>query len=393
MRNIIFVLLVNVVFFYSCTTQSTSVSDETTEVKVENIAVKAYPQGFAAYKGVNIAHWLSQVFGWSPRETFFTENDVKQIKSMGFDHIRLPLDEEQLWTEEGERIDSAFMYLTKAIDWCIDNDLNVIVDLHILRSHHFNAKNGEGKMLLWTDTIAQNTFLSIWNDLQNELSSYPTNRVAYELLNEPAAPEADQWNSLIDRAITHIRKKEPNRILFVGANNWQTISNLPFLKVPEGDSNIVIAFHTYDPMLVTHYEASWTKFKDYKGSVQYPGLSAQPEDLWAQLDSTDPSMKAEIEGINKVYNAQAYDSMVSIAVKRAAELNLSAYCGEFGCLNNVDTATRHAYYRDFVGALNKYKIGKAVWDYKGSFQIVGWDAEKMENTGYADTTIIKILTQ
>jgi len=391
MKRIFIVKLAIVAVLFSCTSSHESES-ETVQLQ-EAIAVKAYPQGFAAYKGVNIAHWLSQVFGWSPRETFFTETDVKQIKAMGFDHIRLPLDEEQLWTEDGEPIDSAFMYLTKAVDWCISNDLCIIADLHILRSHHFNAKNGEGKMLLWTDTAAQNTFISLWADLQSKLSHYPTDKLAYELLNEPAAPEADQWNALIDRAITQIRKAEPNRILFVGANNWQTISNLPYLKVPEGDTNIVIAFHTYDPMLVTHYKASWTKFKAYDGPVQYPGLSAKPEDLWAQLDSTDPSMKAEIEGINKVYNSDVYDEMVSVAVKRAAELNLSAYCGEFGCLDNVDTATRHAYYRDFVGALNKYKIGKAVWDYKGSFQIVGWDAEKMENTGLIDSSIVDILTQ
>jgi len=385
------IALAIITFSFSCTQQNNS--STTTNEENTHSAVKAYPQGFSAYKGVNIAHWLSQVYGWSPRDKFFTETDVKEIKSYGFDHIRLPIDEDQLWTEDGVPVDSTFAYLNKAIDWCIDNDLNVIVDLHILRSHHFNAKNGEGKMVLWSDTVAQNTFLKLWDDLQNTLSHYPTNKVAYELMNEPAAPEADQWNSLIARAIDRIRKREPNRILFVGSNNWQTISNLPYLKVPEGDTNIVLAFHTYDPMLITHYKASWTKFKDYSGPVQYPGLSAKPEDIWSQLDSTDPSMKAEIEGINKVYNPEVYDSMVSIAVKRAAELNLSIYCGEFGCLNNVDSTTRHAYYSDFVGALNKYKIGKAVWDYKGAFQIVGWDTETMQNTEFVDSSIITILTQ
>lgn len=372
----------------SCSTKHTEVS-----AAADSLATKPYPQGFAAYKGVNIAHWLSQVFGWSPRATFFTEADVKLIRSLGFDHIRMPIDEDQLWTAEGAKIDSSFNYLKQSIEWCMANDLNIIVDLHIIRSHHFNAGNGEGKMTLWTDTAAQNTFLRLWDDLQSELKEYPTDRVAYELMNEPAAPEAEQWNSLVNRAIARVRKTEPSRILFVGANQWQTLGNVPFLKVPEGDTNIVIAFHTYDPMLVTHHLAPWTKFKQYTGRVQYPGLSADPNELWAQLDSTDPSMKYEIDGINKSYNPQVFDSLVSIAVKRAKELNVSVYCGEFGCLNNVDTATRHAYYRDFVGTLNKYKIGRAVWDYKGSFQIVGYDAATMQNTNTMDTTVIRILTQ
>lgn len=392
MKPILFLKLAIAVFLFSCTPQQKPEA-EAVQQPIPTDSVKAYPQGFAAYKGVNIAHWLSQVFGWSPRETFFTEADIMQIKAMGFDHIRLPLDEEQLWTEDGTPIDSAFSYLTKAVDWCISNDLCIIADLHILRSHHFNAKNGEGKMLLWSDTASQNTFISLWSDLQAKLSQYPTDKLAYELLNEPAAPEAEQWNALVERAISQIRETEPNRIIFVGANNWQTIDNLPFLKVPEGDTNIVIAFHSYDPMLVTHYKAHWTKFKDYTGPVQYPGLSAQPDDLWSQLDSTDPSMKFEIEGINKVYNPEVYDQMVSVAVKRATELDLSAYCGEFGCLKNVDPETRHAYYRDFVGTLNKYRIGKAVWDYKGSFQIAGYDTLTRQNTGLIDTSIVTILTR
>lgn len=392
--NRYYTVLVAIAFaFVSCTTQTSTENTTETLQTNEVVGVKEYPQGFAAYKGINIAHFLSQVYGWSPRQTFFTEADVKRIKSFGFDHIRLPIDEDQLWTEDGVAIDSVFKYMTNTIDWCIANDLCILVDLHILRSHHFNAKNGEGAMTLWIDTVAQNTFINLWDDIQERISHYPTNKVAYELLNEPAAPEADQWNSLIARAIEHIRKEEPNRILFVGANNWQTISNLPYLKVPESDTNIVISFHTYDPMLVTHYKASWTKFKDYTGPVQYPGLSANPKDIWSQLDSTDPSVKTEISGINKVYNSQVYDSMVSIAVKRAAELNLSAYCGEFGCLNNVDSLTRLTYYRDFLGALNKYNIGKAAWDYKGAFNIVGWDTEKMENTDFVDQAVIDILTQ
>lgn len=388
--NRILILLVIAIGLSSCNVENKQVTSSTDSL---SITVKPYPQQFAAYKGVNIAHWLSQVFGWSPRATFFTQEDVKQIKNLGFDHIRMPIDEEQLWTEEGELIDSSFNYLKQSIDWCIANDMCIIIDLHIIRSHHFNAGNGEGKMTLWTDTVAQNTFLKLWEDLQTELKQYPTNKLAYELMNEPAAPEAEQWNSLVNRAITRIRKTEPNRILFIGANQWQTIRNVPLLDIPKGDSNIVISFHNYDPMLVTHHLASWTKFKQYTGPVQYPGLSANTEDLWKQLDSNDVAVKTEIEGINKVYNPEFFDSLVSIAVKRGNELNVSVYCGEFGCLNNVDTTMRYAYYRDFVGALNKYKVGKAVWDYKGSFQIMGYDTETMQNTNVMDTVVVQIVTK
>ena len=59
------------------------------------------PSGFEIRRGVNLSHWLSQCFGWSPRPTFITEDDVRFIASLGFDHVRIPIDEKELWTEDG----------------------------------------------------------------------------------------------------------------------------------------------------------------------------------------------------------------------------------------------------------------------------------------------------
>ena len=95
---------------------------------------------FEVKKGPNIAHWLSQSQRRGmEREQFFSESDVEEIVKMGFDHIRLPIDEEQMWDENGNRHDDAFQLMENCIDWCAKNDLRIIVDLHILRSHYFNA--------------------------------------------------------------------------------------------------------------------------------------------------------------------------------------------------------------------------------------------------------------
>ena len=49
------------------------------------------PSGFQIHRGVNLSHWLSQNFGWSPKATFITEQDIKFIDSIGYDHVRIPL--------------------------------------------------------------------------------------------------------------------------------------------------------------------------------------------------------------------------------------------------------------------------------------------------------------
>ena len=107
---------------------------------------------FELIRGVNISHWLSQsnVRG-EARAAYFTEKDVAYIASEGFDHLRIPIDEEQMFYEDGKKDTEAFALLHNALDWCRKYDLRAVVDLHILRSHHFNAKSRP----LFTDAKAQ----------------------------------------------------------------------------------------------------------------------------------------------------------------------------------------------------------------------------------------------
>ncbi|MBK8806240.1 MAG: cellulase family glycosylhydrolase [Bacteroidales bacterium] len=255
MKNKVFlyVLLAFSVLQYSCKTEAAK-----EEVKTET------PR-FELHKGVNLSHWLSQCFGWSPRESFITEQDIKFIDSIGMDHVRIPVDEENLWDENGKKIQESFDYLHKCISWCKKYDLKVLVDLHIIRAHHFNALNGEGKNTLWTDTVAQANFVGLWYQLSDELKKYPTDFLAYEFLNEPVATDPDDWNKLIARCHKAIRAIEPERFIMIGSNEWQTPRMFPFLKIPENDKRIILAFHYYDPIFVTHYSAYWTEFKHYKG--------------------------------------------------------------------------------------------------------------------------------
>ena len=53
----------------------------------------AFPSGFELKRGVNLSHWLSQNFGWSPKDSFITEKDIEFIASAGYDHVRIPIDE------------------------------------------------------------------------------------------------------------------------------------------------------------------------------------------------------------------------------------------------------------------------------------------------------------
>src|SRR3981189_1542196 len=69
-------------------------------------------------RGTNIAHWLSQSDRrGDERAAFFTRKDIDYIHSAGFDHIRLPIDEVQLWDETGKRHDEAFELMKHGLEW------------------------------------------------------------------------------------------------------------------------------------------------------------------------------------------------------------------------------------------------------------------------------------
>jgi endoglucanase len=349
------------------------------------------PQEFVISSGINLSHWLSQVpTSWNmDRDKFITQSDIQQIAEFGFDHVRIPVDEEEMWTESGEPIESSFQYLTNCLDWCQAEGLRAIVDLHILRSHHFNAQNNEGKITLWSDTVAQDNFIALWEELSSRLREYPVSVVAYEIMNEPVADDPEDWNILAARAMKVIRVNEPDRVIVIGANKWQTAANFPFLKVPEGDTNIILGLHTYDPITITHYKAGWNPMRDYDGPVQYPGLPVQPEDI-LQYTKAGSETRKFIEDANKFYNRDTLESIIQPAIDKAEELGLKLYCGEFGCLPTIPREMRLQYYRDITDVFIKNDIAYAAWDYKGDFAIVPYDRENSASLE-PDKELIEIL--
>ena len=97
---------------------------------------------FLLENGVNVSHWLSQSpLRGEERRNLITKKDFDSIAAMGFDHVRIPIDEEQMYDENMNRQEEAFALLNNAIQWSIENNLRVIVDLHIVRSYHFNNEN------------------------------------------------------------------------------------------------------------------------------------------------------------------------------------------------------------------------------------------------------------
>ena len=336
---------------------------------IDDIAIRRGASGapFILGKGTNLAHWLSQTTRrGEERRRFIREDDIAYIADLGFDHVRLPIDEEHLWDADGNRDVEAFAIMLDAVRWSLDHDLKVLVDLHILRSHHFNAADKP----LWTDPDEQDRFIALWQDLSAALHEFPADSVAYELMNEPVADDPENWNRLLARAFAAVRALEPDRAIVIGSNRWQSVDTFDQLRVPD-DPNIVLSYHFYEPFLLTHYDTSWTFLDGYGGPVHYPGVILTE----AEFDSLPDDEKELVAGyVGKEFNREILAAMMEKPLRVARELGLPLYCGEYGAFDTAPGEDRLNWYRDMQAIFDAHGISSANWNYKSDqFGLVGYD--------------------
>ncbi|MBZ0292458.1 MAG: glycoside hydrolase family 5 protein [Anaerolineae bacterium] len=316
---------------------------------------------FEIHPGTNISHWLSQSTArGEARRQWFVEEDVKRLADLGFDHLRIPIDEEQMWDESGQREQEAFELLNRALDWLERAGLRAIVDLHILRSHHFNDAN---EPALYSDPAALEQFADLWRDLSAFMKERATDKVAYEMLNEAVARNPESWNHVSGYIFKTLRDLEPERTIVLGSNQWNKTYTYPDLKIPE-DDHLLLTFHYYNPMFVTHYKASWNEYRHYTGPVQYPGTPVPAEHMDELKQLYD-----DAETRNRYYDREVIKQEVMIASEIAQKTNHPLYCGEFGVIINTPSDVRQRWYQDMVSVFDELGIAWANWDYKGGFGI------------------------
>ena len=354
-----------------------SCGGENKENNVNNFRIK---------RGTNLSHWLSQSEERGEgRKAHIQEDDFERLEQLGFDFVRIPIDEVQFWDEEGNKLDEAWELLDNALKLARKHNLRAIIDLHIIRSHYFNAANegGADANTLFTSEEAQQGLINLWYQLSDAFKEYDNDWVAYEFMNEPVAEEHEQWNQLVAKVHKALREREPQRTLVVGSNRWQGYETMKYLKVPEGDKNIILSFHYYNPMLLTHYGAPWTPVGQYKGKVSYPGKLITQADYDAAPDSVKPHIE---QYLTQEWNIDKIRADFKDAIDVAAKYGLQLFCGEWGVYEPVDRTLAYAWTKDMLSVFDEFNIAWTTWCYDADFGF--WDQQKHD---YKDKPLVDLL--
>lgn len=319
---------------------------------------------FDIQKGINISAWLSQtgLIGQAQLD-YFTKADLQRLDSMGFDHIRLPVSEKQLYSSTGVKNEAKWEIVHNVIAWCEEAGMRVIFDLHDTYSHNFSTPSSN---TLFGSLAKQDEFVALWGKLAAELANYPNDLLALEILNEPASESFKAWSDLAGRAISKIRETQPERIILLGSNNANSVANFSKLDIPANDPNIMLSFHFYHPSLLTHYQADFTSMKNIEVELTYPGLLVS-NDAMNKLSASD---QEKVKSYNGTYNKERLFDRMKEVIQIAKDAGVRIHCGEFGSnykYPNLDLQMR--WFQDMVAIFKENKIPFSVWGYKATFGI------------------------
>jgi endoglucanase len=308
-------------------------------------------------KGVNLTNWFQASSPGSIDFSKYTYEDFSDIKSLGIDVIRLPINLHSMTLGDPDQtLDPLFLFfLDQVITWAEELDLYLILD-----NHTFDPSDA-------TDPQIGDILNPVWLQMAQHFSGR-SEKILYEILNEPHGISHNLWNSIQGDVIQTIRSVDTTHTIIVGGADYNSYNSLSKLPVYD-DNNLIYTFHFYDPFVLTHQGASWTtpSMTDL-GGIPFPYEASAMPRFPTSLQGT--WVQGAFNNYNNEGNANFIKQKIDIAVAFSQQRGVPVFCGEFGVyIPNSDNESRVNWYKVVVDYLNESGIAWTMWDYHGGFGV------------------------
>lgn len=220
------------------------------------------------------------------RKHYITREDIRFIKSAGFNHIRIPFNYRLFVTKYPfyELKGPGYELLDSVISWCKEENLYVILDMHCAPDGQTgdNIDDSYGYPFLFDSPEAQNLTAAIWKKLAERYHDEEI-IIGYDLLNEPIAHYFDverlkpKLEPLYKKITSEIREVDNNHIIFLGGAIWDSdfsIFGEPF------DKKLVYTFHKYWTPPTKEVIQSYIQFRDKYNVPIWLGESGENTNEW-----------------------------------------------------------------------------------------------------------------
>jgi endoglucanase len=307
------------------------------------------------HRGVNLTSWLQAGSVRQIQFTQFTKQDFVNIKSLGCDVIRLPINLHYMTGGAPDyTVDPLFFYfLDQIVDWCEELELHLILD-----NHTFDVDAN-------TDPDVDKVLVPVWSQMAEHYKSRST-YLCYEILNEPHGIADARWAQIQQQVISAIRAVDRVHTIVVTGAGWGSYNNLKFLPTYR-DNNLIYSFHFYDPFMFTHQGASWTNPSMVPlAGVPFPYGAGPMPACPPELKGT--WVESSLNAYNRDGTVKRVKELIDVAVKFRDEREVPVFCGELGVYRlNSDNDQRVYWYEVVRSYLQGKKIAWTVWDYEGGF--------------------------
>jgi endoglucanase len=335
--------------------------------------------------GINLSEWFAQVYdpkGYTKEhfETWTTTSDIALIKSAGFDHVRLSVNPQPMMDAARRQGGTAeyFGYLDAAVKMILDAGLAVEIDMH---------PDSDFKARLAKEDDFVERFADYWYTVAKHYASWDSERVFFEILNEPEMRDAYRWYGVETKLAAAIRRGAPANTIIAAGARWDDDDDLVFME-PLPDPNVIYVFHFYEPHIFTHQGATWGAYywKWLKG-LHYPSSPENAAEVAALVPEPRDRMQVIRYGQDH-WDAARVEAEINQVDDWAKTHHVPLTCNEFGVFRNYsDPQDRAAWLKDVRTTLEHHNIGWAMWDYSGSFGVV----TKKDGKAALDDVTVKAL--
>jgi endoglucanase len=316
---------------------------------VASPAVRAIAQKFD--RGINFGNMLEAPkegdWGVRAEDRFIDLVDERFTKS-----VRLPV----RWSNHASRdaqavIDKAFF---ERVDYIVDRLLarGAVV---ILNMHHYRQLDGDALDPGEFDVdpaVVEVRFLSMWKQIAERYANR-SERLVFELYNEPHGRLETRWNELFSRALRVVRQSNPTRAVVVGPTHYNAAHKLVDLHLPP-DPHLILTVHTYEPFAFTHQGAEWVK--------PTPAMN---------VTCCDAQQRQLIE------------QTLDLAAREARRLNYPIFVGEFGAYSKAPETSRIEYSRFMRDAMRSRGLPWFYWELASGFGVFDPASNRFRESLYA----------
>jgi hypothetical protein len=212
------------------------------------------------------------------RDTYITEWDIRFIHEAGFNCVRIPFHYKLI--DDG----TGFPLLDRAIAWCRDRHLWVILDMHCAPGGQTgtNIDDSWGYPWLFESDEQRQLAVGFWRSIAQRYADDPT-VLGYDLLNEPIPPPVARLNPRLEplyrKIVDAIRQVDKNHAVILGGAQWD--SNFDVFG-PPFDTNAIYTFHKYWTAPAQEVIQPYLNFRERYHAPIWMGESGENQDSWIE---------------------------------------------------------------------------------------------------------------